>query len=90
MRWEVAIAFTLMGGGHPCTLIYILRIYNRYAKCTKYIYLKAKEMAILLLIVEGVTVMPLQLRRMMAHPPWRGGFACPPFWKGRWRYIPSL
>ena len=46
-------------------------------KYTEYIYLKVKEMATLLLKVVWVTIMPFQLRRRMAHPPVRGGFAFP-------------
>ena len=30
MLWEVAISFTLMGGGHPFTLIYT------YIKCNRF------------------------------------------------------
>ena len=67
------------GGGHPCTLIYILHIYSRYTKYTEYIYLKVKEMATLLLKVEGVTIMPFQLRRISK---WRGGHL-PSKWR-RW------
>ena len=47
-------------------------------------------MATLLLKAEGVTMMPFQLRRRMAHLPCRGGFAFPSIWEGRWRYTMNI
>ena len=85
MLWEVAISFTLMGGGHPCILIYLyitvyasihlyvcifvytVHIYNRYTKCTEYVYLKLNEMTTSSSKWNGVTIMPSPLRWGMAH-----------------------
>ena len=76
LRRREAISFTLMGGGHPFTLIYI--VYLRYIyRIQQYIYLQVKEMATLLLKVKEVTIMPFPLRMVMAIPLWRGGLASP-------------
>ena len=70
MVWEMAISFTLMGGGHP--FIFDIHIDNAIDCITKYtghMHLKVKELPTLLLKVEGVSIMPFQLRRMNGPPP---------------------